>query len=640
MNLLTLFKKNNLDELFLCYLSTKINACALTELAKEIFILNTELFNLVDKIKENVRKLDIQSDRQTNDTIKKIVKILSYTKMSKYYFEFLNRHVQYVNIANQKTTILRIGGILESVNDVESAILKDTAISLFVNNLLKNEDKSKYKIGLALITYFRTNLTGNIRNSSEKYQIDLISKNIGNSLSAFAMDERNLFVISKEMYDACGSKLKKILDLNKAEFGKQKYYLKYNAGDLGVVQLDEYMRENKFFNMWLKKSRENIEVKNILNNFEKNIINFNKASTEILGDSNYVTYKLNYNNLINSVEKAVDFYEKTLINVEKSFKFNNESVKEKREVFINNRKKSTSNLKEVFNHEEKIKIERVVKNVLNVLGEEFNFTSNELKKIYNSREKLIMYQIQFKNKTINLMFNFNIEEDTDCSQISPYYEKDKLTPNYLINMSLDEKNYAKNCLNVEELKLLFHELGHFINMVLSKHGDLYMCKMEGIEVPSIFMEEILYQKEYLEKVIGKISQETYELILKELEDIKKIIIFSFLINGYVHNKIFAEVKRKGDLVKTINSIEKFLLERKIVWNKNILFENDIGHDKWEFSYNKFDYVNVNFVYLLGFIISKKMRESKISMKKAFTNVFNYDMIKIDQCHWSKYVDFN
>lgn len=637
MSALNLYKQKNLNDLFIHFLKTPKNISDLDALIIDINMLQKYIFEEIVDVKEKV--LITEQESKENFIIKKILKVFQFIEITDTYLDQIN---EYVRIKYKNKGIFlehKIYAVLNKNDSLKNLILKDINLSNFINKLLNTSDVKKYKVILGLAALFRTDIKADIRNSVSKYKIDMLKNDIDLNVKAFFMKQENFYWIDKKTFDNCEEKTKILLQDNKEEINSSKYFIVYHHGDLNVAMKDKYLNKKEDFQMWINTMRNKKNEKDYLNNLlESLIISFNDGTEEVFKMKNYLNYKLQTNQVFKDNEMVLKLYERLHEKILNAYSY--QEKKEYTNAFEKERELTKSKLNALgFFYNEKFKISSVLENTFRLLKKELGFSYKKISKIQTKDIKLITYSIQFKRKNIIVSFKFGGDKN-DCSLLVPYYENGDLSPMYKINIALSENNLESDILEINQIGVLFHELGHLFNSIFSNFGDFNLIKMEEVEIPSIFMEELMMKKSYLNAVIGyDIEEPVYDLLMNYVDISKKETVLETLVNGYIYNKLFTCVNVKGDLKKCCLELKDYFNKYQIKINEDLLFEHNLKIEDWNFNYAFFDYVNTNFVYLLGYVVTKNMIKNEITLKKAFTNLFKYDMIKNDQCYWSKYVDF-
>ena len=638
MDLIMLYKNKRLNEIYEYLISLyKIEANVAVGL-NDFIHLQDNLLKEVIEIKKDLSL--VNSKVKEKNLVKKIVQFINFNRFLKHIIENLHVVLSDRDYKSYSLTF-QINQLSDNNEILLEAIMKDTNISSFVNDLIKSTKNPEiYKVLIGLSLWFRTDINKKIRNSIESYQTRYYKEKFENVKASIAAKKENMFSINNSLYSRLNKETKVIVKNLKTSLEIKENFLKYDPYSLSVIKKDAALRNNRAFNAWLLKMKMNKEEEEVYSTLEDLVISLNTGSENIFHASNYLGYKLSFNKLIkneNDINLLYGFLMKKMMPM---YKNQGEILCDKEKELDDIQKIAEVECEKITISKNKFKTEKIIENTFSLLSENLDFKFKKLLKIELSNEISYIYQIEYKKKLINVIFSLNQSGEINQSLISPYYSEDTISPNYQISVNMSDDNIKNDRFSILGIKYLFHELGHLFNMIYSNSADMQINTMESVEIPSIFMEEYLFLKENLQKILKvKISNKNYDLIINHLNTTINGILFRELTNGYIYNMLLSNIKNKGDIYKVTELMEQNFKKYNLSLNEDNLYLRRICIKDWELSYNSFDYVNTNFAYIIGHIVAKNMIKNQISLKKAFTNLFKYDMIKTDRYYWSKFVDF-
>lgn len=637
MSLFILYKRKKLNEIYRLIANMDIN-----ENPESVFDNLIDLQRFLLKEAELIKKEVLSSDTERKEIfiLKNILKFINFNKFMGEIFER-----KYEAINNGKTlscAALSFKGvqIQETQELLLKSIFKDINISNFINRLLKTTKNNEvYKAVYALSSWFRIDIDKDIRNSIESYKIKINKQIFENTKSNVMMREENLFIVNSSLYSKLNKVSKKIINNNKNLIKSECYFIAYDAYEMPKLLKDKVLLKNKSFIAWHKKMKENPSEIKVYDALEDLILSFHEGSKKIFNAENYLGYKLSFNKLIKT-EKDINLLYSFLMNkMLPLYNNNGETLFDKKNAMKENLQ-SLKEAAEIKIEESKLSIQNIIENTLNFLSSELDFKYAKINGTTLEEEVMCLYEIEYNHKVANLLISLNTQGETNLSLLSPYYEKDNISPNYLILIDMKKEDLKKNVFSLVDVKHLFHELGHFFNMVYSNSADINIGTMESVEIPSIYMEEYLLKKECLQKILKiRMREADYKIIKSYLAEYQKNMLFNEITEGYIYNMLLGNIKEKGDIFKITKIMEKEFSKYNLILNEDNLYHHRIDIENWNLFYSKFDYINTNFVYVIGNIVAENMVKNQISIKKAFTNLFKYDMIKNDRYYWSKFVDF-
>ena len=389
--------------------NVNINGKKLIEIIKELI----DIFKQVD---------DIESMRNTNNALNKILKTTFKQKVKKIYLEIKGKIKQY------EPTILR---------------LKD-----------KNEDIKKY-----LITCIQKELKDfwNIYTDLLKNEVDNIIENYQYKIN------NDIILISEEIKEKINKEINEITNISKNEeindyFSKFNFYEEINENDINCLKekiintfLEKYKKEFECLDEQYKKEKINYLKNNLEQNIKYKMSSIEKREVYLINIFEKIKKEVSnpfINNLIN----------KDKVEIEKNLDLN--ILKKEIELFL-----ASHNIKSYEKEDFKQKLNELFEDVHKILIERINFIDLEeykKKKLYDKTIENSLYiikPINYQNKVIQIDNNnlviwdnnnenkqkFKIEYDpiNKCYLIQNIENKLFLTYNNS-SIYLTEKNNEKN----------------------------------------------------------------------------------------------------------------------------------------------------------------------------------------------------
>lgn len=595
----------------------KINKTEFCLILEEINAFNYFLTKEVISVKYNIQSKS-ESIQKKKRNFQKILNInYAITNILFYLDSIREKYVDFYT---------KIDLVVDSLENTNNIWKKDTVINDYLWSLSKINDKYINENLKELRFFLRMPIDEKYRNSEYVYLNNISEKNF--QLNKEYFNEKNFFKIDSLLYKSLKKETKAYFKNNRSIF--------FNDIDMQNALQDDVLKNNLKFKKWYNKLT-NGDLSSLINPIEDKIIYLNKLSN-FLYEKDYISNKIKQNNIINNVGKNALFLESYLVHSVKKYNFEEQTALDRFSAFLSELKIAEATFNNEFVKIKNLKRNIVLDRVLKKIEKELSIKFENIKTINKNSSESSLYTVIYKNKKHNLYINFNNDDSVFVQKTANY--KSVYGGTFFINVNEENSNIFYNKFSIKSYSDLCHELGHFLNTLCSNGRGLTEIKLDEIEMPSIFLEKYFLQRDIFEEVINKKLTDEQWLLMKNYKNKEEdFFMYRYALKNYITSVLFLKCEKKGDINKIEKILSKKLNSIKIKWSNEIylLILSDIENLKSEIKF--FSYEELSYVYLLGEIVAKNMLKKQISLKKAFTNLFNYDMIKIDQCYWSKYVDF-
>lgn len=241
-------------------------------------------------------------------------------------------------------------------------------------------------------------------------------------------------------------------------------------------------------------------------------------------------------------------------------------------------------------------------------------------------------------------FDNNNKVQSACTELCTYEQQEKhniLPSVQYITLQIEKEKITK--INFAQLKIILHEFGHALHGFYANKNDNYvnekMLSWDLVEIPSQFLEHLIYDKEFMKKVSShyetnkKISIKCLEKNIQKEQYLKSYEIYGDIKKNYAKLTLHENIKKLN--IKSPNKyINGELGCNGLIYN--------ITTDYAMLSSNYLtDYSTSGYIYLYSeFIAYNLIKKYKGSIKKVFTNIFNSVNINKMQCRLQENVDLN
>lgn len=402
--------------------------------------------------------------------------------------------------------------------------------------------------------------------------------------------------------------------LNEQKTKKNIYDLKVERASLEKIE-NSKKRETflKKYESIHKKERENfIDIINARNVYAKEL-GFNTyydytAQGYAIKNKNYLN-KLLLSSIKDREQILLDFIKGTYPNIE----INKSNIDYYWLNAISVLKKNISTIVDGYSYT----LGEVIQNSLDIIANEFNLTFKSI--VIDNNSYIKTFEIINNETNEKGLFNIAPEETVNYAVLTNYFNNNKAKNKFVSYIYLykleQDWNKKFNLSHLEQIKVLFHEIGHIIHSLKLKYKyDLLnnsvleakkgLIPLDLIEYPSVLLEEYSLTTGVLIKILNKTS----------LTDIK-------LIQNYLKLQSV-----KNDLIEELLSYQKFLIFK----NKNLIVKyedlfykdslfafNFLLNEDFFKNFNADSYLTASYTYSLGFYLSKQFLKKNYSVKELF-----------------------